>query len=326
MPDPFPPVVGVLDEDITNARRLANDADEDRDEEEIRDLLRRVTDQNGRIRAERLADFYDTIASTADRIGNTVERARENLAAVRADIADETAAVPIVRHRLGELERELSACEAAHADAAADLERVEATYDTKPGSYGALARLEELEVELDNLKREASAVASAVDEFESWVDDPAVRYAYLEDDLDFLADYLDEIESAIEHVEEDGRDPVGQWVRASILLRASRLLHGEVAADLEALRDWEDHERAAAVADRLAAQDERLDRYAERLLPLEPEALADEAHDVFDELEAALDDLERPVDWDDVHDALRTARSDLSALDVRVYGEAAGRE
>jgi hypothetical protein len=266
----------------------------------------------------------------------TTAESRTELASIEfdeaAELAEPVADVDAVASRLDEFESRLRTAEERADGLGTDLQSLVDRRD--------VADLLELAAGVRDVRAEAAGVQGLadelkvhLDEFKRWVVDPDARYRGVEDDLDAVGEWLDDLAGAVELLagEADGSggasvgsadrvDPAVVWFDAELHRRLLALLLEDLRAELAdlrtlagrtevELRDDVDHEeRIDAVATRLDDREGRLAAHGDRLDDLARPAWHDRFDDRLAAFDAALAGYEPPVDWGELQETFERHR------------------
>jgi|GEM_PF-356315 len=270
----------------------------------------------------------------------TTAETRAELAAIALDDAREAAAsapdLPTVQARLDGFEAEVAAVEDRAAALGPDLQAVVDDREDPAARFAVADGLRRVDERARDVQRTADELQFDLEDFERWLDSHPVRVRELGEDIDALADSLDDLATAVEHIEAaagdaDGDtaadrdagadDPARVWFDATLSHRATGLTVADLRAELADLRTWADREDADLVdegglddlATRLADLDGRRADLGERLDAVAEPEWTDRFGQRVAAVESDLDDCEPPVDWGAVGSVLDEHRAALDS-------------
>lgn len=275
----------------------------DRDTDDVRAAIDPFV-EDGRVTRDGIdATVSDTakIISTAE---SRVEYAAGAAETMRETLAD-APAVPTVETRRVSFEERLDAVVDRLDTVQATLASVVEQSDSPP--------LFELGVDLRSASTHAQGIVQTADDlqrdieqFESWLTDPERRTQELSEDVELVADSIEELEAATEETPEPAtladahlQTDVFELLVADLRAELDDLAAFEPTGDLDSL-----HGEVDALDDRLAALRARLD---------DDPAYREQFGDVLASLAETLADREPPVEWGAIQETLSDHREQLRA-------------
>jgi DNA repair exonuclease SbcCD ATPase subunit len=310
--------------DVSTVReRVAERADIDAAEDVLDAIEERAED--GRLDPDAFAEWRRACRrrrrSTAEDAERIEARYRELLESVAPADRDSAQA----RTRIEEYEEEFDSVRSGLSTVADWLAAVPEAPGSAVALYEGAEQLRRCERAIHEVEHTLHHVEEGVEEFETWLHDPAARIDALGDEIGGFERYLDNTEGLVDRLEAsggDGFDPFDAWLAAYHLQRVMAVVVDELRTDVEELEAWlarregdygdevarlRDRldslsERHAACSQRLDAASEHVDGFAEKWAAVAAS---------IDEFEAALDGLEQPVDWAEVEGLVQEQFDDL---------------
>lgn len=282
---------------------VVRDHREDADRETVRAVLDTVT-EDGVVTEAAVEDAVAHVSKVVATPETRVELAARALEDAR-ESAGPVDDVAVVAARLDGFEARLAGLRERLGEHRADLRAVTDGGDL----FAVAAAVERLRTAANETQAAADQLSMDVDEFETWLERPAVRYRELRDDASALEDAVDELAATVEETEATDRagaaddGPAQRWAVARMRHLALSLMLADLRTELEGLVTLDERagegttedrrncrSRLDAADSRLAALDERLDAVAEP-------AFERRHGDRVAAFEAAAASFEPPVDW-----------------------------
>ena len=223
------------------------------------------------------------------------------------ETADGVADLGVVASRLDDVTDRLDAVESRLADLQVDLRRPVGRLEDASAVYELAVELREVASAAQGVVRTADGLQLDLEQVETWVRRPAVRYDEFREDVEFTEGALDDLEAAAAGIPESADTPANEWADAVMRVRVTDLLLADLRAELDDLREWaerEDDPFRESLASDLDALRERRRGLAARLDDVARPAWVDR----FDGRLSDLDELEPPVDWGTVERTYETHR------------------
>jgi chromosome segregation ATPase len=280
---------------------------------------------DGRITVETMRDWHRTCRESHRSTAADLSDAEARFEALAASLDPIDRDTNQVRARLDEYEGQFDSMRSALASTEARLDATPRTPESAVAVYEAATNLRRCGQVVHQVAHSLHHVEEDIEEFETWLDDPATRIDTLDEEIDGFERYLDNTEELLDRLETDGSAgirPFGAWLAAYHLQRMMSLVFEDLRADIADLDAWLERRDGSYGAD-VAALRDRLDGLAARhetcsaRLDAATAGIADfeskraEVVDSLDRFEANLDGRGPPVDWSEVDDLVQEQFDDL---------------
>lgn len=315
---------GEQDVDVSTVRdRIGERGDIDVSEDVMAAIEERA--EAGRLAPDAFADWHRECRrehrSTVEDLDAVETRFRELLAGL--DPADRESNQ--TRARIDEYEAQFDAMREELAAVADRLDETPREPASAVAVYGAAERLSTSGRAVNEIAHGLHHVEQGIEEFETWLHDPATRIDALDDEIRGSERYLDNTEELVERLESGGDgdfQPFDAWLAAHHLQRVMAVVFDELRTDLAELEAWLAR-RDGEYGDEVARLRDRLDALSERHAACSDRLDAASHHvDEFaakrasvaasiERFEASLDDLEPPVDWGEVEESVQEQFDEL---------------
>lgn len=301
-PDRDDGVVGLSTDEAVEA---IADADPDRDPETVRSVLDHVTDDDGAVTQ---GGIDETVSDTSKMLATAETRAE--LARMELDDARAAAAgvedVDLVRRRLERYESTLDDVETRVRELGAELQSVSSPDDDPDDVYESVLGLRRVASNAQTVQQRADELQMDVEEFQTWLTTPDQRRSALEEDVDAVA-------QALENIEVTDDSDADDWVDAVLRADLVDLLVADVRAELEdhrALNEWSDAgDWLGEIEDRLDSIESQAAETRDDLDAVANPAWRDRHGDRIDAFAETLESVDPPVPWGEIRSELDRARS-----------------
>ncbi|RLM57067.1 halo transducer protein [Halobellus sp. Atlit-31R] len=301
-PDRDDGVVGLSTDEAVEA---IADADPDRDPETVRSVLDHVTDDDGAVTQ---GGIDETVSDTSKMLATAETRAE--LARMELDDARAAAAgvedVDLVRRRLERYESTLDDVETRVRELGVELQSVSSPDDDPDDVYESVLGLRRVASNAQTVQQRADELQMDVEEFQTWLTTPDQRRSALEEDVDAVA-------QALENIEVTDDSDADDWVDAVLRADLVGLLVADVRAELEdhrALNEWSDAgDWLGEIEDRLDSIESQAAETRDDLDAVANPAWRDRHGDRIDAFAETLESVDPPVPWGEIRSELDRARS-----------------
>ena len=235
-----------------------------------------------------------------------------------AELAEPVADVPAVEIRLDEFAERLSAVESRIPELRPDLS-VPADIRRRPAAaYDLAVDIRAVVTAAREAIEAADDLSFDIEQFQSWLDRPDRRYDAFAEDLDLVAESIDDVEIVVDTLPDGDTDPAARWAAATMRARVLSVLVADLRAEHRNLRVLA--ERAgdpfrAGLGDRLDAVAGRVGEVASALNDAAEPAWRDRFAEDIAALADELAAFDPPVDWGAVDRTLVAHRPGLPAGD-----------
>jgi chromosome segregation ATPase len=308
--------------------------DSEREEQRVRETLAVITDEDDAVSAEAVEGALGEVSKVVSTPETRAELAGSELLETRMDVRPYED-IDAVASRLDGFEARMTAVESTVESLQDDLA---ALVDDHPPTYETAAELRRLTETANEAQAAADELMEDVEAFARWFDDPEVRYAELEGDVEGLensllrlSDNVEQLETGVEQYGDDAGHAVGGydappdavWADLALRHRVTAPLLADLRAEVDDLEELDERTgveqgpyggRPAEVRSRLDDVEELHGAVGERVDDLGDDGWRERHGESLASLDATLADVEPPVDWATVQAALDQRRDDIEGL------------
>lgn len=287
----------ALDEAVERVA-AANDR---HDPADVRSVLSFVTD-DGVVSEAGVQSAFDELSKVVSTPETRIERAEQALDDAR-DAAEPVDHLDTVSARLETFEQQAAGVRKHVHDLGGLLQQVIDRHEETGDPFDTAVGIARLRNRATQLQDAADDLQAELEEFETWLDSEPRRLTTLEEDVAAVEGELDDLDTAVDGVEE-AADPAVQWVQATVGHRVTELLVADLRAELADLRAWaggvDDEARVAEIDADLDALAAGVETTGDRLDALAEPAWRERFDDELATFHAALDEVEPPIDWNEL--------------------------
>lgn len=281
---------------------------------EVRETLA-IVSQDGTVRREAVDDALANASMVATTAETRVELAAEKLDSAR-ETADQVSDLDLVSARIDNFEARLDVIEDRSTDLGDAIQEILAMRE-EGDLYEIAQRIRRVTNAATEIQRSADNVQLELDSFEEWLTDADRRTEELTDDIEALAESVNELDDVVEKIE-GGSEPESEaaktWAAAMVRHRVMSLMIDDLRAELAAFRTWAEREIGSSPSDiepRIDDVQAGHEVVGERLAArAEPEWTA-HFDDRLTALDEALEELVPPVAWADVEAVVEEHRLEV---------------